>query len=340
MSYGSAYSDSYKEEPEYGTSAYDEEAAQEDDSGDPRKSNWPVWCFPKLRCFYHDIGREIKDKSTRPVVFREHMLWYASLVAYFTNLVAESYRYHHRTVFGTASGIDLGISLALLLLVFPATLLVYFLLYGAARDVGKSWTWWWLLMPLQIGVELFFAIGIPKTGAGGLVQMIKAFEIHEKGVGFACLIVFLSFLTLCATHLADYIILWRYRTALEGGYVTQKNEARGSEESRPITSAPKKEKKSKKAKKGKEAKPLQDMKPSKESYQPPEPTVAKLQEPSSTSSSGESWSKPTGSAYEKSGSAYEKSGSAYDKPASPTPGNPNDSANPFGSDGGLEDFYH
>lgn len=349
MSYGSAYSNSHSEEPEYGTSAYDEEAAQEETSDDPRKGNWPFWCFPKLRCFYHNISREVRDKKVRPVVFREHLLWYVSLIAYFTNLVAESYRYHHRARFGTVSGIDLGISIAILLLVFPATFLVYFLLYGAARDVGKSWTWWWIMMPVQFSMELFFAIGIPKTGAAGLVQMIKAFEIHEKGVGFACLVVFLSFLALCATHIADYIILWRYRTALEGGYVTQKNESHSSAESQPIakTEVKKQTKKSsKKAPKKDKGKPLQTIKSSEggnASYKPPEPTVAKPQENAESSGGDPNWHKPTGSAYDKSGSAYEKTSTAYDKAAdsSSTSGNPSDSANPFGgNDGGLDDFYH
>ena len=346
MSYGSAYSNSYSEEPEYGTKAYDEEAA-EDESGDPRKANWPRWCFPKARCFYHNISREVRDKNTRPVVYREHIVWYCSLIAYFTNLVAESYRYHRRAVFGTSSGIDLGISLALLLLVYPATLLVYFLLYGAARDVGKSWTWWWILMPAQIGAELFFAIGIPRTGAAGLVQMIKAFEIHQKGVGFACLVVFLSFLALTIIHLTHYIMLWRYRSALEGGYITQKNDPQSSPEAQPITKS-KPAKKEKKDKKDKKAKPLQTIKSkddSKASYKPPEPTVSK-QQPSDAATSSTSndanpaWHKPTGSAYDRPASAYENSGrdsSAYD--SSTTPGNP-EGANPFSEDGGLDDFYH
>lgn len=346
MSYGSAYSAPSSEDPEYGTSAYDENTEVEDESTDPRKSNFPWWCLPKLRCCYHNIPREIRDKKMRGTIYREYLIWYCSFIAYFTNLVAESYRYHKRTVLGNTTGVDLGISIAILCLVYPTTLFIYFLLYGAARDVGKSWTWWWLLMPVQFCMEIFFAIGIPRTGAGGLVQMIKAFEVKQKSVGFACMVVFLCFLTLAILHITDYIILWRYRTALEGGYVSHKDEnpKAASAESQPITKAKEQQKPAKKGKKpskadkknAPKAKPLQPMRSDDQesTYQPPEPTSA-----SSGGSDQPAWHQPTGSAYERSGSAYESSGKdtgAYS--SSKTPGNPS-SANPFGDEGGLDDFY-
>jgi hypothetical protein len=335
MSYGSSYGNASGEEPEYGKKAYDEEAAAEEDNADPRASNFPWWCLPKCRCFFHNIGKEIKDKKMRPTVYREYITWYVALIAYFTNLVACAMRYHKRAVFGNASGVDLGISIALLILVYPTTLFIYFLLYGAARDVGKSWTWWWLLMGLQFCVELFFAIGIPRTGAAGLVTMIKAFEAKQKAVGFACMAVFLMFLTLFACHLANYIILWRYRSALEGGYTSQKNEKSNDEDASLKSSGSKSKKKQKKPSSKKPSKTSTPSPSDEDTYRPPEPTS------SSDSSSGAyasshaandpnpSWHKPTGSAYESTGRA-----TPTPKPSSTASG-----ANPFGDDGSLDDFY-
>ena len=331
MSYGSAYGSAPSDDPEYGDQAYDKEAEKDDEGSKPRASNFPWWCFPKARCFYHNIGKEIRDNNMRPTIYREYLLWYFSFIAYLTNLVAESYRYHYHGTSFPSSGVDLGISVGLLVLVWPATLFIYMLLYGAARDVGKSWTWWWLLMGLQMCVELFFAIGIPRTGAAGLVTMIQAFQHKQKAVGFACLATFLFFLTVFATHLADYIILWRYRSAVESGYTTQKNEKSGSGEDASIKEDKKKKEKKVKEKKVKEKKaPTPAPSEEENTYQPPEPTTATA---ASSSSDAPTWHKPVGSAYESAGN---RDTTAKD---TSTPKPTGGSSNPFGDEGDLDDFY-
>jgi hypothetical protein len=335
MSYGSAYSPSSSEEPEYGTKAYDEEAAQDDGSDDPRKSNFPWWCFPGLRCFYHNIGKEIRDKNMRPTVYREYIIWYVAFAAYIANLTAEAYRFHKKAVFGSSAGVDLGISVAFLLLLWPATLFVYMLLYGAARDVGKSWTWWWLLMGLQICVELFFVIGIPRTGAAGLVTMIDAFRKHQKPVGFAQLATFFFWLFLFSIHLADYIILWRYRTKVEGGYAKHDNDDKEPGADKPIVKATKQKpaKKDKKVKKHTKKASSTTENANESSYQPPTPTTSSSATPYGTNTTpgdpNPSWHKPTGSAYD--------TGSSSKSSSTPS----GTGSNPFGGDeGSLDDFYH
>jgi len=145
-------------------------------SEDPRKPNFPP-CRPWV---YHNINSDI-EQDKRFFVKRAYFSWWCHAGCLFWNWIC---------MFGAVATIsgyleDFFIALAGLLLGFPISFYVYYMIYNAVRKNSAGYfVLWFVLFGIQILVEILWAIGL--WGGAGLLVMSSVID-SNTGVGVMCL---------------------------------------------------------------------------------------------------------------------------------------------------------
>lgn len=142
----------------------------------PRIPNWPR-CKPILT---HNISEDIPPEESMPGLQRlvrwTYYAWYGVIFCFCFNMIALLVRMSIDAG-GTAIA-DWILSLVYIIFLIPLTFLIYRILYRAARKTKAILYVFYLYFafPIQILVEIFFAVGIPKTGSGGFFLSITSFD--------------------------------------------------------------------------------------------------------------------------------------------------------------------
>jgi len=180
-----------------------------------RKKNWPI-CRPIL---YHNIARDVDDLALRSVVRLAYALWYVLLVAFIGNALAVAAAFFSITASHWSNWIGLILSILYFCVCWPLAFVIYFLAYEGARlrSAVKMGSFF-CLYPVQIILCIWFALGIPKTGGGGLVLIVHAWEDNELGTGVLNIISLVLWLVIGFGSAYVLTAMWRaFKQARLGG---------------------------------------------------------------------------------------------------------------------------
>jgi hypothetical protein len=157
-----------------------------------RAPNWPT-CKPIV---YHNLKKDMPNSKVYRLVKFAYYGWYASVYCLLINL---------GSMLGALiveSGNSKQISAFILSIIFfifipPILFYIYRILYKAGRKQKKSSYIFYLIYLLaEIGLYIFFIIGVPNTGAGGIIIMIDLFK-KNIGEGIVLLISTIQWGLLC-----------------------------------------------------------------------------------------------------------------------------------------------
>lgn len=181
-----------------------------------RKKNWPV-CKPLL---YHNIARDVDDARLQHAVRIYYYLWYTLCVAFFLNTLAVGAAFLSIVDAHWSNWIGLILSLCYFAVCWPLSFVVYYYLaYDGARlrSSVKMGTFF-CAFPGQIILCLWLALGIPRTGGGGLVLLVHAWEAGEMGTGVLNVISLLVWVFLGLASSWVLFLMWRgFRAAQASG---------------------------------------------------------------------------------------------------------------------------
>lgn len=128
--------------------------------------------FPPCRpIFHHDIKNDIAPEN-RMFVKRSYFGWYMHCWCMAFSLIC--------VLGGAIKGQSLAAffyGLIILVLGVPCSFLCYWFLYSAARKRSAMYyVYWFITFSIQMGLEIFWLLGIPGWGSAGIINMIDAFE--------------------------------------------------------------------------------------------------------------------------------------------------------------------
>eukprot|EP01116_Phalansterium_solitarium_P006145 TRINITY_DN1844_c0_g1_i2.p2 TRINITY_DN1844_c0_g1~~TRINITY_DN1844_c0_g1_i2.p2 ORF type:complete len:276 (+),score=81.03 TRINITY_DN1844_c0_g1_i2:102-929(+) len=189
----------------------------------PPPPNWPGAPWPFRKLLYQNIPEEIPTESLQKLVTHAYLAWKWGLTFCLVwNLINQAAQVALEGKFVA----DLIVAI-IYLIFYPWLAFVFFrLLYRAARK-GKAalYILWFIVVWLQIVVYAIWALGIPGSGAGGIINAIYAFE-RNLAIGALIFVGFCLWVLLGLVHLYLFIRgRWEYR--LVGGLAAAKNEAKG-----------------------------------------------------------------------------------------------------------------
>jgi len=172
-----------------------------------RKKNWPV-CKPIV---YHNIIRDIDDAKLRHAIYVYYFLWYVLCGAFTLNVLAVAAAFWSLSGDHWSNWVGLILSLFYFGLCWPlAFVLYYYLAYEGARlRSGVKMGTFFCVFPLQILLCAWLALGIPKSGGGGLVLLVHASE--GGAMGTSVLNAMSLLVWICSTAASGYVLfmLWR-----------------------------------------------------------------------------------------------------------------------------------
>jgi len=180
-----------------------------------RRKNWPI-CIPLI---YHDIDADIADPGAKRVVRLAYFGWFGFYVAVIMNCIGETSVMIESA--GLTTILDFILSLVYVVALPAGAFIAYRFLYNGARETKSvSFYVFFCLFVVQVGVQIFLAIGLEKFGGSGIVSMIDMFE---KGHLIAALLVMAGAIFWILICLYDVWIFWQVRLLLRnlGGGVQQ-----------------------------------------------------------------------------------------------------------------------
>jgi len=147
---------------------------------DPRAPNWPK-CKPFI---YHNILEDMKTPTLQRLLKMAYVGWMATTGALIWNVVALLI-----AMVSDGAGQDIGdfiLAIKYFFFIFtPLWFLTYRVLYRGGRKQKPSlFIMWFIFQVLELLAEIFFAIGIPGTGAGGFFLMTSIFKNNKSVAGF------------------------------------------------------------------------------------------------------------------------------------------------------------
>lgn len=177
----------------------------------PRENNFPPLpsFFPCTPCFYQDINVEI-EIDFQGIVRQVFQLWLFYVGTLLVNFIA--------CLVSLAEGVDNGIGMVffaiITIVIFtPLSFLFWFRpLYKAFRDDSSfNFMVFFFVFFCQLMLSIFWALGVPGTGAVGLFTAIGSLTNSNVGV-FYRLICFATAAVLIAYCLASLYILLKVRS--------------------------------------------------------------------------------------------------------------------------------
>ncbi|KAF9464754.1 scamp family-domain-containing protein [Collybia nuda] len=137
------------------------------------KNNWPPF-FPLI---FHSIADEIPEAS-RPLITRLYQLWLVLVLTLIINMVA--------CIFILLSGAeeggrDLGASIGYLFIIPPVSFLLWYrpIYNGYMKEQSLYYYFYFFFGGFHLLFSLYMIIGVPSTGAAGLIRMIQMFAQHR-----------------------------------------------------------------------------------------------------------------------------------------------------------------
>lgn len=156
-----------------------EEAAQKKDPNfrPPNFPPFPPKCGPFKPCFHIDIKGEIPEWGQK-VVKQLFVVWIITCVALTWNFIAALAALDCSDC--SETDVTAGVSCAFFLLFVPCSFCCwYHPLYTAMRtDSSLRYGWFFFVFGFQFISSVFMAIGIPGTGASGIIIAAKAVKGH------------------------------------------------------------------------------------------------------------------------------------------------------------------
>jgi hypothetical protein len=181
-----------------------------------RKKNWPV-CKPFL---YHNIARDVDDARLQHAVRIYYYLWYTMCAAFFINTLAVGAAFLSIVDAHWSNWVGLILSLTYFALCWPLSFVVYYYLAyeGARLRSSVKMGTFFCAFPAQIVLCGWLALGIPKTGGGGLVLLVHAMEAGEMGTGVLNVISLMVWIFLGLASGYVLFLMWRaFRAAQASG---------------------------------------------------------------------------------------------------------------------------
>jgi len=137
------------------------------------KNNWPPF-FPLI---FHSIADEIPEAS-RPLVTRLYQLWLVLVLTLIINMVA--------CIFiliggGEEAGKDLGASIGYLFIIPVTSFLLWYrpIYNGYMKEQSLYYYFYFFFCGFHLLFSVYMIIGIPSTGAAGLIRTIQMFVGHH-----------------------------------------------------------------------------------------------------------------------------------------------------------------
>ncbi|KAI6045761.1 scamp family-domain-containing protein [Pisolithus marmoratus] len=141
------------------------------------RNNWPPF-FPLI---FHSIPEEIPEAS-RPLITRLYQLWLVLLATLIVNMIACIFL----LVAGSSDGgKDLGGSIGYLLLIAPLSFLLWYrpIYNGYMKEQALYYYIFFFFCGFHLLFSIYMVIGIPSTGAAGLIQTIQMYASGHWAAG-------------------------------------------------------------------------------------------------------------------------------------------------------------
>ncbi|GBE81948.1 hypothetical protein SCP_0403240 [Sparassis crispa] len=137
------------------------------------RSNWPPF-YPLI---FHSIKDEIPEAS-RLVITRLYQLWLLLLGTLLINMIACIFIL---TGGSSGGGSDLGSSIGYLIVIPPLSFLLWYrpIYNGYMKEQALYYYMYFVFCGFHLLYSVYMIIGIPSTGAAGIIQTIKMYVDHR-----------------------------------------------------------------------------------------------------------------------------------------------------------------
>jgi hypothetical protein len=178
-----------------------------------RNKNWPV-CKPFL---HHSIARDVDDPRLQHAVRVYYYLWYSLSAAFVINTLAVGAAFFAIAEAHWSNWIGLILSLVYFAVCWPLSFVVYYYLAyeGARLRSSVKMGTFFCAFPAQIVVCAWLALGIPKTGGGGLVLLVHAWESGEMSTAVLNVVAMLVWIFLGLGSAYVLFLMWRAFRAVQ-----------------------------------------------------------------------------------------------------------------------------
>ncbi|KAF5380901.1 hypothetical protein D9615_004001 [Tricholomella constricta] len=181
------------------------------------KANWPPF-FPLI---FHSIKDEIPEAS-QPLITRLYQLWLVLFLTLIINMVA--------CIFillagGEEGGRDLGASIGYLFLISVLSFLLWYrpIYNGYMKEQSLYYYFYFFFGGFHLLFSVYMIIGVPSTGAAGLIRTIQMFTKHYWAAAILGLVATIGWLIQGLGNAYYYRQIYAHHTA--AGHTMEKAKA-------------------------------------------------------------------------------------------------------------------